>query len=71
MTIAGQSILRGLREALAYARDEPNGCTTYRYVPHHLIEQYEADGWEVVNDMADCHHGHHSVLMRDNGGGGG
>lgn len=37
----------------------------FRYVQHDDIASYEATGWIVVNDMADCHHGVHAVLMRD------
>ena len=38
----------------------------YRYfhaVRHHLVADWEAKGWRVINDMAWCHHGRHAVLM--------
>lgn len=35
----------------------------YRHVPLHDITAYEATGWRVVADYADCHHGAHAVLM--------
>lgn len=35
----------------------------FRYVRHHDIKAYEADGWVVVDDLADTHHGHYAVLM--------
>ena len=40
---------------------------TFRYVCHADIASYEAGGWVVVNDMADCHHVAHAVLMRFEG----
>ena len=37
--------------------------TLFRYVRHADIPTYEADGWVVVDDFADCHHGAYAVLM--------
>lgn len=37
---------------------------TYQYVPHQRVREFEASGWVVVDDFADCHHGRHAVLMR-------
>ena len=31
-----------------------------RYVPHHLVEEYRADGWDV--EPLNCHHGAYSAL---------
>lgn len=36
---------------------------TFHFVRHHLIRDFEARGWVVINDMSDCHHGRHGVLM--------
>lgn len=33
------------------------------YVRHADIPAYEADGWVVVDDLSDTHHGHYVVLM--------
>lgn len=35
----------------------------FRYVRHADIPAYEADGWVVVDDLSDTHHGHYAVLM--------
>lgn len=35
----------------------------YRFVKHSEIAAYEATGWEVIDNMADCHHGAHAVIM--------
>ena len=37
---------------------------TFQFIPHHRRPEYEAKGWTVSDDLADCHHGAHSVLMR-------
>lgn len=37
---------------------------TYQYVRHDRVDAFLADGWVIADDMADCHHGRHSVLMR-------
>jgi hypothetical protein len=37
---------------------------TLRYVPHALVEEYERNGWEMVNDLSWCHHGRHATVMR-------
>lgn len=34
------------------------------YVAPGDVAAREAEGWRVVSDMADCHHGAYSVLMR-------
>ena len=34
-----------------------------KYVQHHRIAEYEADGWVVVDRMEDIHHGDYAVLM--------
>ena len=36
---------------------------TFRHIPHADIPAFEATGWRVVADFADCHHGAHAVLM--------
>ena len=35
----------------------------YRHIPKDDIRAYEATGWRVVADFADCHHGAHAVMM--------
>jgi len=35
----------------------------YKYVPHHKIEKYLADGWELAVNFGTTHHSHYSVLM--------
>lgn len=34
-----------------------------RYVRHHEVPEYEAQGWTIASDLSDCHHGEHAVLM--------
>ena len=36
---------------------------TFRHVAHAEISAREATGWCVVATLADCHHGHHGVMM--------
>lgn len=37
---------------------------TYRYVPHHYIEDYLEKGWIVVSRFEDApHHAQYSVIM--------
>lgn len=36
----------------------------FRYVPLHLVGEFLARGWTIDDDMADCHHGAHAILMR-------
>src|SRR5579863_1083274 len=38
--------------------------TTWQFVTHERRSEFEAAGWVVVDDLADTHHGAHSVLMR-------
>lgn len=35
----------------------------FQYVPHHEVAKRYLEGWNVANDMGDCHHGRHAVLM--------
>jgi hypothetical protein len=35
----------------------------FRHVPNHRVPEYQAKGWRIANDLKDCHHGHHAVLM--------
>ena len=37
---------------------------TLQLVQHHQIAEFEAKGWSVADDMQDCHHGVHAVLMK-------
>lgn len=37
--------------------------TEFRYVPHNRVALFEADGWQVISDLSDCHHGVYAVLM--------
>jgi hypothetical protein len=37
---------------------------TFQFVPHYQIAERQAEGWVIADDLADCHHGRHSVLMR-------
>lgn len=41
----------------------------FRYVPLALVVDYLWAGWTIDDDMADTHHGRHSVLMRWTGDG--
>ena len=36
---------------------------TFRHVAYDNIAAFEATGWRVVADFADCHHGAHAVMM--------
>lgn len=36
----------------------------FRYVPHHRVAEYEANGWRIADALKDCHHGAHAVLMQ-------
>ncbi|KKL82307.1 hypothetical protein LCGC14_1986080 [marine sediment metagenome] len=40
-----------------------NDITYLMLVLHHDIPHREAEGWRVVNDLSDCHHGHYGVIM--------
>ena len=42
---------------------DANSDQILRYVRHADIADYKAAGWQVMSDMADCHHGVYSVLM--------
>ena len=35
-----------------------------KFVPHHLIEQYELDGWEVASFLEKSHHGEYAIIMQ-------
>ena len=37
---------------------------TYQFIPHHRVAEYQAEGWTISDNMADVHHGDHSVLMQ-------
>ena len=37
---------------------------TFAYVLHHDVEQYIADGWELLPALDGTHHGEYSCLMR-------
>lgn len=37
--------------------------TWLRYVPLAEVGRWLAQGWTISDDMADCHHGRHAVLM--------
>jgi len=43
--------------------------TWFRYVRSDDIARYRANGWRVVSDLSDCHHGAHAVLMQWEGAG--
>lgn len=34
------------------------------YVPHHDVEKRKRQGWRVVDDFGDIHHGQYAVLMK-------
>jgi hypothetical protein len=36
---------------------------TFQLVPHDKIPEFKEKGWTITDDLADCHHGNHSVLM--------
>ena len=36
---------------------------TFQFVPHHRVAEFLANGWLVDDDLQDCHHGDHAVLM--------
>lgn len=37
--------------------------TLFRYVRHADIPHWQAQGWVIVDDLSDCHHGAYAVLM--------
>ena len=39
----------------------------FAFIAHHLIAAWQAKGWRVINDMSECHHGDHAVLMELDG----
>jgi MT-A70 protein len=41
-----------------------SGGEEFRYVLHHDVERFEADGWESLPALDGTHHGEYSVLMR-------
>lgn len=50
--------------SFGYCRNRNDGKhSEYRYVRHDDREEYERQGWRLVDDFADCHHGHYAVLM--------
>ena len=38
--------------------------TEFRYVRHEAVEQFTAEGWELLPALDGTHHGEYSVLMR-------
>lgn len=36
----------------------------FRYVPLDAVGRRLAEGWTIVDDMADSHHGFYAVLMK-------
>ncbi len=36
----------------------------FRYVRHHLVNDYACLGWCIAHDLQDCCHGRYSVLMQ-------
>src|SRR5262245_24040267 len=38
--------------------------TEFRYVRHEAVEQFAAEGWELLPALDGTHHGEYSVLMR-------
>jgi hypothetical protein len=41
----------------------------FRYVRFAEVPQYEEEGWESLDGLTSCHHGHYSTLMRWTGTG--
>ncbi len=35
----------------------------FRYVPLDQVGEYLVKGWEISDDMANCHHGNYACLM--------
>lgn len=48
----------------ARARSVKKTPTWFRYVPLAIVGEWLAKGWTIDDDLADCHHGRHAVLMR-------
>ena len=47
-----------------YCRNRNDGRhEEYRFVRHSDVEAFKETGWEVIDDMSDCHHGAHAVIM--------
>jgi len=43
--------------------------TTFRYVEHHLMNDYAQSGWKLDDDLQGTPHGQYSVLMKWDGEG--
>ncbi len=41
----------------------------FKYVPIKEIDEWEANGWELLNSLNGCHHGQYAVLCRWKGDG--
>jgi hypothetical protein len=46
-----------------YCRRENRRIRTFRYVPHHLVDDYQLLGWMMVDDLGGTPHGQWQVLM--------
>jgi hypothetical protein len=61
---ADDSAVTDVRQGLepdASGKSEEAGVTL-RYWPWW---KKPPDGWEIVDDMANCHHGEHAVILRE------